>query len=229
LDLKAEIFTASSKWVIFYTSLIFLILKGKLLKGSGYYICIVQYFAISDLSKYPCKKCFVYISKRFAIIHGSVEAILSLTKISTKTETGDEWGMMWGVPNNSFWNPARFFPPQSISKTKIYNEFFWNGRFGSGKRLCIILYMVLGVDKFNVDYIWSVVCFISSIRSLAILILLNKVIHTVLLYGSFSKPVILKLCAVAQYCAARKLKMCQKISTQQRFFPIFCSFGLSKN
>jgi hypothetical protein len=30
--------------------------------------------------------------------------------------------------------------------------------------------------------------------------------------------VILKLCAVAQYCAARKLKMCQKISTQQRFF-----------
>ncbi len=32
------------------------------------------------------------------------------------------------------------------------------------------------------------------------------------------RPVILKLCAVAQYCAARKLKMCQKNSTPQRFF-----------
>jgi hypothetical protein len=34
----------------------------------------------------------------------------------------------------------------------------------------------------------------------------------------YNTSVILKLCAVAQYCAARKLKMCQKIPTQQRFF-----------
>ncbi len=132
------------------------------------------------------------MNKQVSQPHGSVEAILSLTKISTKTETGDGWGMMSGAPNNIFWSPARFFPPQSISKTKIYNEFFWNGQIGSGKRLCIILKMkvVLRVDKFNVDYIWSLVCFISSILSLAILILLNKVIHTVLLYGSFSKRLV---------------------------------------
>ncbi len=50
--------------------------------------------------------------------------------------------------------------------------------------------MILRVGKFNIDNFWSLERFISSILSLAILILLSKVLHTVLLYGSFSKQLI---------------------------------------
>jgi hypothetical protein len=35
-------------------------------------------------------------------IHGSLEAILSLTKMTQKTETGDGCGVMSGVLNNGF-------------------------------------------------------------------------------------------------------------------------------
>jgi hypothetical protein len=42
------------------------------------------------------------------------------------------------------------------------------------------------------------------------------------------RSVILKFCAAAQYCAVRKLKMCQKISTKQGLCLIFRSFGLVK-
>jgi hypothetical protein len=43
-----------------------------------------------------------------------------------------------------------------------------------------------------------------------------------------SNPVILKLCATAQYRAVRILKMCQKFSTQQWLYLIFGSFALVK-
>jgi hypothetical protein len=56
-----------------------------------------------------------------------------LTKMSTKTKTGDGWGMMSGVLNNGFWNPASFFPPQLISKTKFSNDFLRNCQFGPKK------------------------------------------------------------------------------------------------
>ncbi len=58
------------------------------------------------------------------------------------------------------------------------------------KWYCKILYMVLRVGKFNIDNFWSLERFISSILSLATLILLSKVLHTVFLYRSFSKQLI---------------------------------------
>ncbi len=50
--------------------------------------------------------------------------------------------------------------------------------------------MVLKVGKFIVDNFWSLERFILSTLSLAILIFLNKVLHIVLLYGSFRKQLI---------------------------------------
>jgi hypothetical protein len=35
-------------------------------------------------------------------MHGSLEAILSLMKMTTKSEAGDGCGVMSGVPNNGF-------------------------------------------------------------------------------------------------------------------------------
>jgi hypothetical protein len=50
--------------------------------------------------------------------------------------------------------------------------------------------MVLKVGKFSIDNFWSLERFILSILSLAILNFLNKVLHIVLMYGSFSKQLI---------------------------------------
>jgi hypothetical protein len=49
-------------------------------------------------------------------LHSSLEAILGRTKLSTKTKTGDGWGMVLGVPNNFLWNPIWCFPEQSCQK-----------------------------------------------------------------------------------------------------------------
>jgi hypothetical protein len=52
--------------------------------------------------------------------HGSLEAILSLTKMTQKTEIGDGGEVMSGALNNGFWNPARWVPSQLISKFKFF-------------------------------------------------------------------------------------------------------------
>jgi hypothetical protein len=52
--------------------------------------------------------------------HGSLEAILSLTKMTQKTETGDGCEVMSGVLNNGFLNPARWVPSQLISKFNFF-------------------------------------------------------------------------------------------------------------
>ncbi len=88
------------------------------------------------------------------------------------------------------WNPARWVPSQHISKFLFFLNIFIKGDLAPKKWLCKILYMVLRVGKFNIDNFWSLERFISSILSLVILILLIKVLHPVLLYGSFSKQLI---------------------------------------
>ncbi len=122
--------------------------------------------------------------------HGSLEAILGSTKMTWKTKTGDGCGVMSGVQNNGFWNPARYYSTQHISKTKFCKQILQKSRFGPGKRLCKNLKMALRVGKFNIDNFRSLELFISSILSLAILIFLNKVLHTVLLHGYFLKQLI---------------------------------------
>jgi hypothetical protein len=39
---------------------------------------------------------------KFCLVHGSLEAILGLTKMTQKTVTRDGCGMMSGVQNNGF-------------------------------------------------------------------------------------------------------------------------------
>ncbi len=56
------------------------------------------------------------VLQNFTAIHGSLEAILGRTKLSTKTKTGDGWGMVPGVPNKFQSNPICFFPPRSFRK-----------------------------------------------------------------------------------------------------------------
>ncbi len=70
-----------------------------------------------DLWIQKLKKKFKFTKKIELNTHGSLEAILTLTKMTTKSEAGDGWGVMSGVPNNGFWNPARSLPsPQNMSQ-----------------------------------------------------------------------------------------------------------------
>ncbi len=72
----------------------------------------------------------LYSFIQYKILHGSLEAILGRTKLSTKTKTGDGWGMVPGVPNKFQSNPICFFPPQNFQKF-IFSSvcqlqvFFW--------------------------------------------------------------------------------------------------------
>jgi hypothetical protein len=73
---------------------------------------------VSRSSNLRCKfhEYLLKVNENSIFIHGSLEAILGRTKLSTKTKTGDGWGMVPGVPNKFHKNPICFFPPQSFQK-----------------------------------------------------------------------------------------------------------------